>query len=183
MRSCRSRDIADRDRRLAGVEGGELGGPLRGAGFVLDRVRSQVRRRHPRSVHPRSPGLWSGRGVLPQATRRRGTRRPVAHPAREGGHSGHGRATRGKRGGGGEVACADTALGLDVGEVKAHPAGDFQRFGDLVVDLLRVDTRSAITPAVTFSCVHIPAFALLAAIEHIRDICVTPFPQLERARP
>ena len=31
--------------------------------------------------------------------------------------------------------------GLDVGEVKAHAAGGFQRLGDLVVDLLRVDTR------------------------------------------
>src|SRR5215831_19312299 len=33
------------------------------------------------------------------------------------------------------------ADGLDVGEVKAHAAGGFQCFGDLVVDLLRVDTR------------------------------------------
>ena len=35
-----------------------------------------------------------------------------------------------------------SADGLDVGEVKAHAAGGFQRFGDLVVDLLRVDTRT-----------------------------------------
>ncbi len=33
-----------------------------------------------------------------------------------------------------------SADGLDVGEVKAHAAGGFQRFGDLVVDLLPVDT-------------------------------------------
>src|SRR5215831_8830418 len=33
------------------------------------------------------------------------------------------------------------ADGLDVGEVKAHAAGGSQRFGDLVVDLLRVDAR------------------------------------------
>lgn len=120
-----------------------------------------------------------------------------------------------------EKRCAD---GLNVDEVKAHAAGGFQRFGDLVVDLLRVDTRphptaiiaqlndlhrcatrwafdlaspatpadpytrlkpfattkpttsSAITPAVTFSCVHIPVFALHAAIEHIRDICGHPLP-------
>jgi len=35
-----------------------------------------------------------------------------------------------------------SADGLDVGEVKARAAGDFQRFGDLVVNLLRVDTRA-----------------------------------------
>ena len=35
-----------------------------------------------------------------------------------------------------------SADGLDVGEVKAHAAGGFQRFGDLVVDLLRVGTRT-----------------------------------------
>lgn len=35
-----------------------------------------------------------------------------------------------------------SADGLDIGEVKAHAAGGFQRLGDLVVDLLRVDTRT-----------------------------------------
>ena len=35
-----------------------------------------------------------------------------------------------------------SADGLDVGEVKAHAAGGFQRFDDLVVDLLPVDTRT-----------------------------------------
>ena len=35
-----------------------------------------------------------------------------------------------------------SADGLDIGEVKAHAAGGFQRFGDLGVDLLRVDTRT-----------------------------------------
>ena len=34
------------------------------------------------------------------------------------------------------------ADGLDVGEVKAHEAGGFQRCGDQGVDLLRVDTRT-----------------------------------------
>jgi hypothetical protein len=34
-----------------------------------------------------------------------------------------------------------SADGLDVGEVKADAPGVFQRLGDLVVDLLRVDTR------------------------------------------
>ena len=43
-------------------------------------------------------------------------------------------------------------------------------------------TSSAIRPAASFSCVYIPAFALQAAIEHIRDIRVTACPQLERAR-
>src|SRR5947209_19077666 len=38
MRPYRRSDIADRDRRLAGVEGGELGGPFREACFILDRV-------------------------------------------------------------------------------------------------------------------------------------------------
>jgi len=117
-----------------------------------------------------------------------------------------------------------SADGLDVGEVKAHAAGGFQRFGDLVVDLLRVGTRTHPTTMiaqlndlhecatrwrfrsgvsrgpggsleeakafrhdkandeqrhhtpVTFSCVHIPAFALHAAIEHSRDICGHPLP-------
>ena len=35
-----------------------------------------------------------------------------------------------------------SADGLDVGEVKAHAAGGFQRFDDLVVELLPVDTRT-----------------------------------------
>jgi len=30
---------------------------------------------------------------------------------------------------------------LNIGEVKTHAAGGFQRLGDLVVDLLRVDRR------------------------------------------
>jgi len=34
------------------------------------------------------------------------------------------------------------ADGLDVGEVKTHAAEGLQRLGDLVVDLLRVDTRT-----------------------------------------
>jgi hypothetical protein len=38
---------------------------------------------------------------------------------------------------------APTADGLDVGDVKAHTAGGFQRFGDLVMDLLRVDNPHA----------------------------------------
>ena len=33
------------------------------------------------------------------------------------------------------------ADGLDVGEVKAHAGGAFQRLGDPVVDLVRVDAR------------------------------------------
>src|SRR5207245_10812869 len=46
-------------------------------------------------------------------------------------------------------------------------------------------TASSTTkPAVTFSCVHIPAFVLHTAFEHIKDICGhPPLPQLERARP
>ena len=31
---------------------------------------------------------------------------------------------------------------LNLGEVKTHAAGSFQGLGDLVVDLLRVDTRT-----------------------------------------
>src|SRR5437773_12067624 len=43
---------------------------------------------------------------------------------------------------------------------------------------------STLKPAVTFSCVHIPAFVLHTAFEHIKDICGhPPLPQLERARP
>ena len=35
-----------------------------------------------------------------------------------------------------------SADGLDVGEVKAHAARGFQRCGDLVVNLLAVDTHA-----------------------------------------
>jgi len=125
-----------------------------------------------------------------------------------------------------------SADGLDVGEVKAHAAGGFQRFGDLVVDLLRVGTRTHPTtmiaqlndlhecatrwrfrsgvsrgpggsleeakalrhdkandeqrdqhpPSPSHACTS-PPLPYMQRLNTAETSAVTPFPQLERARP
>jgi len=71
----------------------------------------------------------------------------------------------------------------DVAELVSHDKAGERIVEDLEeAQAFRHGKASAITPAVTFSYVHIPAFALHAAIERIRNMS-GPFPQLERTRP